>query len=758
MAKPASLTESGLEAALELYPDSAIVFDSNLQVRALNRKAERLLAGAQGTLSASRNFDIFSDESKVRFLNWLAHGGSGELTLLVRVGSERTNDWVTITQREVQVEGTPCHLVAMRRSPGPELDTPEDVDEYRRLREAAVSRKVGIYEHDHVTDEIYGNGEVRAQFGLDPTEQLTIGAFAGATHPDDAAYLVAQIAQSHDPEGDGLFDVRLRIQPKSGGLRWIHTCARTRFKQDQTGALRPFLTTGSVIDITHEHSQEEYNRRLAAIMDATPDLVATTDLSGQLTYLNRAGRELLGLRAEQDVSAMHADELFSPTERRRWLREAIRYSIDHGLYQGEAHLSCDPREAVPVSVVLLAHKESRSIGAYLSIIARDQRRQKALEAQLLHSQKVEAIGRLAGGIAHDFNNLLSIIISFASIGLKPKNLPAPTSDSLQEILRAADRAATLTQGLLSFSRKQVLSLSVVDVRQMVEEFKPMLAQLLPERIELVVSTDDLPIYVRANRAQLEQLIMNLVVNARDAIEEHGTISITLSLKEVASHPTLSLGTYAALSVMDTGAGIDEAIQTKVFEPFFTTKPSGLGTGLGLSTVFGIVTQAGGDVILKTEKGRGTTFTVLLPRTLEQTTDKAPLDEGPPPAALTSPRGLILVVEDQAQLRKALITLLSDAGYQTLAPSSPLEALELAAQHRHEISVVLTDVIMPQMNGVKLAEALGARGVHCPILFMSGYTEEIQSHHFPFEEGVNFLSKPVQPSLLLSALGRIVPPG
>jgi len=384
-----------------------------------------------------------------------------------------------------------------------------------------------------------------------------------------------------------------------------------------------------------------------------------------------------------------------------------------------------------------------TIGSQVGQFIERKRVEEALgesEEQLRQSQKLEAIGQLAGGVAHDFNNLLTVIGGYSSILLGKLPQDSPHRSSIEEIKKASDRASALTRQLLAFSRKQILQPKVLDLNIVVTDLERMVRRLIGEDIDLLTITSPVLGKVKADPGQIEQVLLNLIVNARDAMPKGGKLTIetrnVVHSKEYAQRHAALPGPYVMLAVSDTGCGMDATIQPRVFEPFFTTKDSGEGTGLGLATVYGIVKQSGGNIWVYSEVGRGSTFKVYLPRVDE-------VAEGEEVISKSIPKGteMVLLVEDEDQVRAILKHILEGQGYHVLAASNGEEALSISQDLERNIKLMITDVVMPQMSGRELAERVQAVRPNLPVLFMSGYTDDAIVRHGLLDEKLNFIQKP-----------------
>jgi signal transduction histidine kinase/ActR/RegA family two-component response regulator len=385
-------------------------------------------------------------------------------------------------------------------------------------------------------------------------------------------------------------------------------------------------------------------------------------------------------------------------------------------------------------------------------IVSDVTERRSLEDQLRQSQKMEAVGQLAGGIAHDFNNLLTAILGFAGFIAESLEESDPRRGDVDEIRQAAERAATLTRQLLAFSRKQILAVRVLRLGDVVGDLTPMLRRLLGESIDLATIVGDHS-FVKADPGQLQQVIVNLAVNAHDAMRDGGRLTIESSdvqLDEAFAqrHPSVRPGPHVKLTVADTGHGMDAATQKRIFEPFFTTKPQGQGTGLGLATVYGIVKQSGGSIWVESAPGRGTTFTVFLPKTDEGREQEA----APAPEARTNGGAeTVMLIEDELLVREYVYKVLSRHGYAVHAFGDPVRAIAYAEAHSAPIDLVLTDVVLPNMSGKAALARILEHHPESGALFMSGYADHAIVQQGMLDPGTAFLPKPFTPA----ALGRKV---
>jgi signal transduction histidine kinase/ActR/RegA family two-component response regulator len=381
------------------------------------------------------------------------------------------------------------------------------------------------------------------------------------------------------------------------------------------------------------------------------------------------------------------------------------------------------------------------------------------QAQLVQSQKMEAVGRLAGGVAHDFNNLLTVVTGYSDFLLLRLDEKSPLRREVEEIQRAAERAAGLTRQLLAFSRKQVLQPRILNLNDIVGDMNKMLQRLIGEDIELRAMLDPNLGKVSADQGQIEQVILNLVVNSRDAMPHGGkltieTANVFLDHRTVFRNRGLEIGDYVMLAVTDTGVGMTDEVKAHLFEPFFSTKGVGKGTGLGLATCYGIVCQSEGDIRVYTEPGSGTTFKIYLPRAIRKVTEATV-----PKRSNEMPRGTesVLMVEDDPSVRKLATTVLARCGYRIEEAVNALEALALIDRHP-PFDLVITDVVMPQMSGKQLYLEIMKRVPEVRVLFISGYTDDALAHHGVLDEGLSFLEKPFSPARLAQKVREVLDTG
>jgi PAS domain S-box-containing protein len=575
------------------------------------------------------------------------------------------------------------------------------------------------------------------------SEEELLGKNARMLYPDDAAYEYVGQEKYRQIALYGTGTVETQWLRKDGQIIDVLLSSTPLDVTDQLKGV-----TFTALDITERKAAEaalkQSEQRLHTLLAAAPLILFATDAEGAVTFVEGRSVATVGLEPSRVIGARAFDYFAEQPLVRTALEAALRgetFNTSGKVADTWFEARLSPLRDEHGAVVGV-------IGVALDITERrrgEEKRQE-LELQLIHSQKMEAIGRLAGSVAHDFNNLLTVIGSYADIGLMQVREGDPLSRELREIGQASERAARLTRQLLAFSRRQILRPETLDLDQVLQGMEPMLRRLIGEDIELeLVRRPGLGLTL-ADPGQIEQVVMNLVVNARDAMPDGGRLTLETAIAEIAGDEEAERldaapGRYVVLQVSDTGCGMDEAVRARLFEPFFSTKEPGKGTGLGLATVYGIIEQSGGGVAVRSTPGEGATFRVYLPR-IEVAT---PIRRSEAPA-ITSCRGTerILVVEDDVPVRGLVLSILTAAGYTVITAATGDEALracEDAAREGRPIDALLTDVIMPGMNGRDLAAKL--RGVYprLKVVFMSGYTDDVIGHHGVLEPEVRLINKP-----------------
>ncbi|HVY44426.1 MAG TPA: PAS domain S-box protein [Minicystis sp.] len=517
-----------------------------------------------------------------------------------------------------------------------------------------------------------------------------------------------------------------------------------------------------VADASAERRAEEARAHLAAIVESSEDAIVSTSFAGVITSWNDAATRLYGYARDEAVGRNVA--MLVPAALRDDVMATVRQSLATRAAAFETRAVRKDGAEVEVGMTISTVRDGTGRPIGFSAIVRDltiaKRAEAALrrtEEQLRQAQKMEAIGRLAGGVAHDFNNMLSIILSGAELALDGLRAGDPLRAELEPIREAGARAAELTRRLLAFSRQQMLSPRVVDLNETVAGMDSMLRRLLGEDVDLAFHAGERLGHVVADPAQIEQVVMNLAVNARDAMPRGGRLTIETSNVELddayaAQHVGVAVGDYVMLAVSDTGVGMDAETRARIFEPFFTTKGAGKGTGLGLATVFGIVQQSGGFIWVYSEPGHGSTFKVYLPRAsggLATTRPSGGANE------LARGTETVLLVEDEERVRSMARTILQRGGYEVLESANAGEAFLLARRHPGPIHLLLTDVVMPHMSGRELAHELAGVRPEMRVLYVSGYTDDAVVRHGVLEQGVAFLQKPFTPGSLLRRIREVL---
>ena len=577
-------------------------------------------------------------------------------------------------------------------------------------------------------------------------------AWVKQVHPDDLDRILAVFAA--DRASGEATEVTYRLRHRDGTWRTVIDAAQ--IVRDAHGI--PLYLQGTLTDITEQQRLLSSSALQAAALDAAADAITISDAEGRIEWVNRAFTSHTGYSMEEAVGRNPRDFERSGTHDPDFFREMWHTLLSGNVWSGElvnrrkdGTLHSEEQTITPV------RGADGKISHFIAI-KRDITARRDLEMQYRQAQKMEGIGLLAGGVAHDLNNLLTVINGTVELLLPRIGATREEVTDLLEIRRAADRAASLTRHLLAFSRQQVLRIEVLDLNHVVSNMMKMLTRVIGEDVRIETCLAPELCTIRADSAQLDQVLLNLTLNARDAMPSGGTLRIETSLvmldaQFAAQHVTVEPGRHVMLTVTDTGVGMDAATRARIFEPFFTTKEAGKGTGLGLSTVYGIVKQSGGSIWVSSEPGKGTTFTLYFPAVEGEIVERV---SGP--SRVLAPTGgseTILVVEDEDAIRQVAIRVLAMQGYTVLQAESGEAALEVLAAHGKPIDLLLTDMVMPGMTGPELAGKLREIQPRVRVLFTSGYSADAVARQFGLTDAWAFISKPYGLAELTREVRRVL---
>jgi len=626
-------------------------------------------------------------------------------------------------------------------------------DSERLLRESQTIAGLGSYIFDIAAGTWRGSANLSAIFGLTDTTDRSVPSWLSLVHPDWRERM-SHYFSDHVLRHRRRFDMEYQIVRQSdGAARWVHGLGELEY--DSQG--EPVRLVGTITDITERKQADTALRLQAAALYAAADAIVITDAAGVIEWVNPAFTRVTGYAADEALGknprdlvksgkhpAAFYDNLWQTiTAGRTWHGEMLNRRKDGTPYS----------ENQTITPIL---DEAGTITHFVAI-KQDITERLALEATLRQAQRMETVGRLASGIAHDFNNLLTVINGMSELALEQLSTDAAVYRDVKEIQRAGERAAALTRQLLAFSRQQIVAPRVLNLGAVVAEMESLLRRLLGEDIDLVaVSSPDLG-DVMADAGQIEQMITNLAVNARDAMPRGGRLTIETRGVTVGEGfgrqhgVTVPPGPYVCLAVTDTGVGMDEGTRARIFEPFFTTKAEGRGTGLGLSTVFGIVKQSQGFIWVYSEVGHGATFKIYLPAL----TEAVSADWSVPVPLSVAGTETILIVDDDEALRNIAIRFLAPAGYTVLSSSSGEDALQVLDHYEGAVHLLVTDVVMPGISGRRLAELVAPARPETRVLYMSGYTSDTIVRHGVLDGQVSYLEKPFSAATLCRTVRTVL---
>jgi PAS domain S-box-containing protein len=632
-----------------------------------------------------------------------------------------------------------------------------------RLRRISKAGNIGLWEWNLATNEVFYSAEWKSQIGYDDHEITNhFSEWSSRVHPDDLEGAQKRV-QDFLKQPWEQFENEFRFRHKDGSYRWILATASLR--QDRDG--RPLAMLGAHIDITARKRAEEALReseeRFRVLTASSPTGIYLTDATGRCVYANQKWLDMAGLTLAEAMGHGWAQGLH-PEDRAQVFANWNRTAQAAGTW-GFSYRFVDRAGTVTwvygtAAPIVNAQGEITGyvgVNADITALKRAEADHLRLEGQLLHAMKMEAVGQLAGGVAHDFNNLLTGIagnVALALMDLKPDD---PLVATLSDVTRATDSAADLVRHLLAFSRKQLIEPRVLNLNDIIGSLHRMLSRLLGASIEFTTNLATPLGSVLVDPGQFEQILVNLSVNARDAMMGGGRLTMTTANVDLdesfaAGQPGAKAGRYVLLAVADTGHGMTEDVKRHLFEPFFTTKPKGRGTGLGLAIIYGAVKQAEGFLEVQSEPGQGSTFRIYLPR-VEADSQRVESDQRAP----DMPGGTetVLLVEDEQIVRDLAARILKRLGYKVLQAPEGSRAILLAEEYKDRIDLLMTDVVMPGMNGRQLATRLLGLHPEMKVLYSSGYSEDALGGQGIVEEGLHFLGKPYHPQALAKKLREIL---
>ncbi len=685
-----------------------------------------------------------------------------EYRIVTREGDLRWIDDRTVIERNAQGDITYYQGIIIDITERKRAEESLRESQFFLTKSQQVAR-IGSYRLDVTNGMWMSSPSLDEIFGISSDYQRTVEGWTSLILPGDREAMYSYLRQDVFA-GHNRFDREYRIVRRSdGAIRWVHGIGELEFD----GQGNVLYMIGTIQDITeHKQAEEalkESEQRLSEIIDFLPDATFAIDREGKVIAWNRAIQELFGVPSNAMLGKGNYEYSLPIYGVRRPMLIDLIAASEQEMKQNYHTIKREGKVLMAEATTVLRGKRlhlwGRAVPLYnskgdiagaiesirdITEIKQAEEEQVKLKEQLFQSQKMETVGLLAGGVAHDFNNLLTPILGYSEIMMLELPPEDPKRQKLEQINHAADLAKGLTRRLLAFSRKQMLELKPVNLGDIIREFEHVLHRTIRENIEIKIHIAPVLGTVRADKGQIEQALLNLAINAQDAMPEGGVLiieakDIDLDESYTIQHPEIAPGPYVMLSVNDSGIGMDAEVQEHIFEPFFTTKELGRGTGLGLSTVYGIVKQHAGSISVYSEKTQGSIFKIFLPRVNggSGSTKDHPLRS----EDLEKGSETILVMEDNENVRTLACKMLENLGYHVLMAESTDHCLEMAEKHPEAISLLLTDVIMPKKNGKELYAELQQFRPDLKVLFMSGYTANVIGHHGILDEDVNFLQKP-----------------
>ncbi len=735
---------------LDIIPDAVVVVDASGHIVQANSQAGKAfgyttdeLEGQPMEMLVPERFRVQHRKHRIEFSSTPVQRSMGTGRLLIGRKKDGAEFPVEVSLNPMDSPGRRLVLAIVR-----------DLTEFQRIQEDLHKSELlfrhivetaneGIWMLDPQGIVTYANPRIAEMLGLSLPEVVGRSVL-DFVDPACASELQASIENREKGNAE---QREICYRRKDGSLLYVLCNTRPEFTSDGRFAGSLSMLTDITDRKQFEEELRDSEQKFHTLASGSSVGITTTDENGDCTYISQRWCDLTGTPPEKWIGKGWVD-MVHPEDRERLVTEWYQVALTSGEHHAEFRFLNDRGKTIWVHVSSVARRSSTGkLLGWVGVIT-DISEFKQVESQLLQAQKMEAVGRLAGGVAHDFNNVLTIIAGYSSLIVAAADPNDLVHRQAAEIKKASDRAAALTHQLLAFGRKQILQPRLFDLNAVVKDTVGMLRRMINEDIEVRCLIKSGDIQIKADLSQMEQIVMNLVVNARDSMPMGGKLTIetdVVFLDEAYSREHLPVlpGAYARLAVTDTGTGIAPENLDHIFEPFFTTKEKDKGTGLGLATVYGIVQQSGGTIQVYSEPGHGTTFKIYLP-----------VAEGAAEKIFTTPKTIdfhgcetILLVEDDADVRGLVCSVLRDHGYTVLEAANGNDAMLVSAEHQQIIDVAITDVVMPHMSGRQVAERLLLLRPNLRILYMSGYTDNAIVHHGVLDAETNFIHKPFTPDAL-----------